>query len=56
MCLVYLTESTHPGGNISTGGSAVVSSSVSLNVRSGPGTSYTKVATLAPGTSVVILR
>ena len=56
MGYVKLTESTQPGGNITTGGSAVVSSSVSLNVRSGPGTSYTKVATLAPGTSVVILR
>ena len=44
------------GSNISTGSSAVVNSSVSLNVRSGPGTNYTRVATLAPGTSVVILR
>ncbi len=44
------------GSSITTGSSAVVSSSVSLNVRSGPGASYTKVATLTPGTSVVILR
>ena len=44
------------GSNIGTGSTAVVSSSVRLNVRSGPGTNYSKVATLAPGTSVVILR
>lgn len=56
MGYVKLAESTTPGGNISSGSSAVVSSSVNLNVRSGPGTGYTKVATLAPGTSVVILR
>lgn len=56
MGYVKLEQSTQPGGNISTGSSAVVSSSVSLNVRSGPGAGYTKVATLAPGTSVVILR
>ncbi|MGM9603485.1 MAG: glycoside hydrolase family protein [Faecousia sp.] len=49
-------ENTNTGDTISTGSSAVVSSSVSLNVRSGPGTTYSKVATLAPGTSVVILR
>ena len=56
MGYVKLEQNTQPGGNISTGSSAVVSSSVSLNVRSGPGAGYTKVATLAPGTSVVILR
>lgn len=56
MDYVKLNETTQAGSNITTGSSAVVSSSVSLNVRSGPGTSYTKVATLAPGTSVVILR
>ena len=44
------------GSSITTGSSAVVSSSVRLNVRRGPGTTYDKVATLAPGTSVVILR
>lgn len=44
------------GSTISTGSSAVVSSSVRLNVRSGPGTNYSKITTLAPGTSVVILR
>lgn len=42
--------------SITVGSSAVVSSSVRLNVRSGPGTTYSKVASLAPGTSVVILR
>ncbi len=56
MDYVKLNETTQTGSNITTGSSAVVSSSVSLNVRSGPGTSYSKVATLAPGTSVVILR
>ena len=55
---VKLQEVQKPvdGSSISTGSSAVVSSSVSLNVRSGPGTIYEKVSTLAPGTSVVILR
>ena len=55
---VKLQEVQKPadGSGISAGSSAVVSSSVSLNVRSGPGTTYNKVTTLAPGTSVVILR
>ena len=44
------------GSTIGAGSTAIVSSSVRLNVRSGPGTTYNKVATLAPGTSVVILR
>lgn len=44
------------GSTIGAGSTAIVSSSVRLNVRSGPGTTYDKVATLAPGTSVVILR
>ena len=56
MGYVTLNESKESGSSISTGSSAVVSSSVNLNVRSGPGSNYTKVATLAPGTSVVILR
>lgn len=56
MGYVTLKQNTQPGGNVTTGGSAVVSSSVSLNVRSGPGAGYTKLTTLAPGTSVVILR
>ncbi len=56
MGYVTLSQTQQPGSSISTGASAVVSSSVSLNVRSGPGTGYTKVASLAPGTSVVILR
>lgn len=58
MSYVTLDKSSDSSGgsNISTGSSAVVNSSVSLNVRSGPGTNYTRVATLAPGTSVVILR
>ena len=57
MAYVTLDKTTQPSGsNISTGSSAVVSSSVSLNVRSGPGSGFSKVATLAPGTSVVIMR
>lgn len=56
MDYVKLSETTQAGSSISTGSSAVVSSSVSLNVRSGPGTAYSKISTLAPGTSVVILR
>ena len=59
ICMQYVTlqqSAVNSGSNISTGSSAVVSSSVSLNVRSGPGTTYSKIATLAPGTSVVILR
>ena len=50
------TTTSNPGTSISAGSSAVVSSSVSLNVRSGPGTTYSKISSLAPGTSVVILR
>ena len=58
VCMDYvrLSQVQQSGSSISTGASAVVSSSVSLNVRSGPGTIYSKVSTLAPGTSVVILR
>ena len=56
MGYVTLKQNTQPGSSITTGSSAVVSSSVSLNVRSGPGAGYTKITTLAPGTSVVILR
>ena len=59
ICMQYVKlqqSAVDSGSNISTGASAVVSSSVSLNVRSGPGTTYSKIATLAPGTSVVILR
>ena len=58
VCMDYvrLSQTQQSGSNITTGASAVVSSSVSLNVRSGPSTLYSKVATLAPGTSVVILR
>lgn len=50
------TTTTPTTPTVSTGASAVVSSSVSLNVRSGPGTTYPKVTSLLPGTSVVILR
>lgn len=58
VCMDYvrLSQTQQSGSNVSTGASAVVSSSVSLNVRSGPGTIYSKISTLAPGTSVVILR
>lgn len=56
MGYVTLSQPQQPGSNVNAGASAVVSSSVSLNVRSGPGTGYSKVASLAPGTSVVILR
>ena len=59
ICMQYVKlqqSAVNSGSNISTGASAVVSSSVSLNVRSGPGTTYSKISTLAPGTSVVILR
>lgn len=59
ICMQYVKlqqSAVNSGSNITTGASAVVSSSVSLNVRSGPGTTYSKISTLAPGTSVVILR
>ena len=58
MGYVKLNQTQKPAdsSSIIAGSSAVVSSSVRLNVRSGPGTTYSKVTSLAPGTSVVILR
>ncbi len=54
MGYVKLSQTAQTGLNVSAGSSAVVSSSTSLNVRSGPGTGYSRVGALTPGTSVVI--
>lgn len=56
MGYVKLSQTAQTGLNVSAGSSGVVSSSTSLNVRSGPGTNYSKVGALTPGTSVVIYQ
>ena len=56
MQYVQLKQSATTGSAVPTGSTAIVSSTARLNIRSGPGTEYTKIGTLAPGASVVILQ
>ena len=56
MQYVQLKQTASSGSSAPTGSTVIVSSTVSLNIRSGPGTEYSKIGTLAPGTAVVVLQ
>ena len=56
MQYVQLKQTASAGSSAPAGSTVIVSSTASLNIRSGPGTEYTKLGTLAPGTAVVVLQ
>ena len=54
ICMTYVSLSAQASGEENWTGTGTVTSSTNLNVRSGPGTNYTRVGQLTPGTKIEI--
>ena len=54
VCMTYVSLSAQASGEENWTGTGTVISSTNLNVRSGPGTNYTRVGQLTPGTKIEI--
>lgn len=54
VCMTYVSLSAQASGEENWTGTGTVTSSTNLNVRSGPGTNYTRVGQLTPGTKIEI--
>lgn len=54
VCMTYVSLSAQASGEENWTGTGTVTSSTNLNVRSGPGTNYTRVCQLTPGTKIEI--
>ena len=54
VCMTYVSLSAQASGEENWTGTGTVTSSTNLNVRSGPGTNYTRVDQLTPGTKIEI--
>ena len=54
ICMTYVSLSAQASGEENWTGTGTVISSTNLNVRSGPGTNYTRVGQLTPGTKIEI--
>ena len=54
VCMTYVTLSAQASGEENWTGTGTVISSTNLNIRSGPGTGYTRVGQLKPGTKIEI--
>lgn len=54
VCMTYVSLSAQASGEENWTGTGTVTSSTNLNVRSGPGTNYTRVGQLMPGTKIEI--
>ena len=54
VCMTYVSLSAQASGEENWTGTGTVTSSTNLNVRFGPGTNYTRVGQLTPGTKIEI--